>query len=198
MALAGKIAAALGHVLVAPVVAYVPEGSITPPTEHMCFPGTITVSDEVFEGVLESAARSFKLHGFTDIVLIGDHGGYQKDLGIVAARLNADWSKTPVRAHFIPEYYTSSLSAFASELIAHGARPSEIGTHAGLADTSLMLALDPKLVRKERLGVETTVSGADGIYGGDPSRSSVEFGQLGVDIIVANTVEAIRKATTRH
>ena len=41
-ALAGKIAQALGNALVAPVVAYVPEGSIEPPTAHMRFPGTIT------------------------------------------------------------------------------------------------------------------------------------------------------------
>ena len=43
--LAGKIAAALGHAVVAPVLAYVPEGRITPPTAHMRYPGTITISD---------------------------------------------------------------------------------------------------------------------------------------------------------
>ena len=64
-----KIAHALGNALVAPVVAYVPEGSIDPPTAHMRFPGTITVPDAAFEQVLESAARSFRLHGFRDIVL---------------------------------------------------------------------------------------------------------------------------------
>src|SRR5260221_8620060 len=79
-ALAGKIAEALGNAMVAPVIAYVPEGNINPPTEHMRFPGTITVSDQAFEQVLEQAARSFKLHGFRDIVLIGDHGGYQADM----------------------------------------------------------------------------------------------------------------------
>src|SRR5664279_759139 len=79
-ALAEKIARALGNALVAPVVAYVPEGNLSPPTEHMRFPGTITIPDKVFEQVLESAARSFKLHGFRDVVFLGDHGGYQKDL----------------------------------------------------------------------------------------------------------------------
>src|SRR5947199_5283279 len=59
--LAGKIATALGNALVAPVLAYVPEGSIEPPTEHMRFPGTITVPQDAFEKVIESAARSFKL-----------------------------------------------------------------------------------------------------------------------------------------
>src|SRR6185436_14882710 len=40
-ALSAKIAAGVGHTLVAPVVAYVPEGQVNPPTAHMRFPGTI-------------------------------------------------------------------------------------------------------------------------------------------------------------
>ena len=38
---AGEIANQLGDALVAPVVAYVPEGDIDPPTSHMRFAGTI-------------------------------------------------------------------------------------------------------------------------------------------------------------
>src|SRR6185437_8326776 len=41
--LATRIAEGLGNALVAPVIAYVPEGSYAPPTSHMRFPGTITV-----------------------------------------------------------------------------------------------------------------------------------------------------------
>src|SRR5438067_118604 len=85
--LAEKIALALGDALVAPVMAYVPEGSIDPPAAHMRFPGTISVPDRTFESVLESTARSFKRHGFRDIVFIGDHGSYQKNEQNVAARL---------------------------------------------------------------------------------------------------------------
>src|SRR5438270_8664428 len=82
--LAERIALALGNALVAPVVAYVPEGGIDPPTSHMRFPGTISVPERAFEAVLESAARSFKRHGFRDIVFIGDHSGYQKNEQAVA------------------------------------------------------------------------------------------------------------------
>ena len=77
--LSERIAIALGDALVAPVIAYVPEGSISPPSGHMRFPGTISVPEAAFEAILESAARSFKLHGFKDIVFLGDHGGYQAD-----------------------------------------------------------------------------------------------------------------------
>jgi len=196
--LAERIAVGLGNALVAPVLAYVPEGSISPPTEHMKFPGTVTVSDKTFEDVLESAARSFKLAGFTDIVLIGDHGGYQKDLGIVADRLNKEWAATPVRAHFIAEYYRSTLGEYAKALISHGARESDIGTHAALADTSLMLAVEPGLVRSAQLGSGKAPSPADGVYGGDPAKASAQLGLLGVDLIVRNSIEAIHKATLRH
>ena len=49
---------ALGNALVAPVIAYVPEGGVSPPTEHMRFPGTITIPDETFEKVLDFHVRT--------------------------------------------------------------------------------------------------------------------------------------------
>src|SRR5262249_34203842 len=85
--LSEKIARTLGNGLVAPVIAYVPEGKLTPPSGHMRFPGTITVPDETFRQVLEYAARSFKLHGVKDIVFLGDHGSTQADQRTVGARL---------------------------------------------------------------------------------------------------------------
>jgi creatinine amidohydrolase len=190
--LAQKIAARLGNALVAPVIAYVPEGTINPPTGHMNFPGTITVSDQVFEQVLESAAQSFKLHGFKTIVLIGDHGGYQSDLSAVAGRLNAEWKNTPVRAFAALQYYKITEQGYVQKLLAAGVKPSEIGTHAGLADTSLSLALDPSLVRMGRIAGGKKLGASDGVYGGDPTNASAALGQLGVDLIVDGTTEAIR------
>jgi creatinine amidohydrolase len=190
--LAEKIAERLGNALVAPVIAYVPEGSIDPPTAHMKFPGTITISDKVFEALLESAARSFKLHGFKTIVLIGDHGGYQADESAVADRLNAEWKKTPVRVFADLDYYRITQGPYVDKLLSAGAKHSEIGSHAGLADTSLMLAVDPSMVRKDRLAAAPKFTAADGVYGGDPTRSSAEFGQLGIDLIVNGTTDAIR------
>src|SRR3954453_12941770 len=84
--LAGRIATGLGNALVAPVLPYVPEGTIDPPTAHMRFPGTITTPQNAFDKVLEYAARSLARHGSRDIVFIGDHGSFQKDISLVAAR----------------------------------------------------------------------------------------------------------------
>jgi creatinine amidohydrolase/Fe(II)-dependent formamide hydrolase-like protein len=191
-ALSEKIARALGNALVAPVIAYVPEGSVTPPTEHMRFPGTITIPDEAFEKVLEYAARSFRLHGFRDIVFLGDHGGYQKDDKLVADRLNKEWAATPVRVHAVAEYYRVTQTEYVQALRSRGYSQEEIGTHAGVADTSLMLAVEPSMVRADRLASAPKPEAADGLYG-DPRRSSAELGQIGVDVIVTQTVAAIRK-----
>jgi creatinine amidohydrolase len=192
--LAGRIAAQLGNALVAPVVAYVPEGPVDAPGGHMKFPGTITVSADAFRSVLESAARSFRRAGFRDVVLIGDHGGYQGELAAVAATLNREWAATPARAHFIAEYYRAGVEPYAQVLREHGLTDAQIGLHAGAADTSLMLAVDPRLVRSDRLAA-APVAG-DGTAG-DPRPSTAALGQLGVDLIVARSVNAIRHAVVR-
>src|SRR5688572_32920703 len=44
--LAERIATQLGNTLVAPVLAYVPEGRVSPPGGHMRFPGTVSVPDD--------------------------------------------------------------------------------------------------------------------------------------------------------
>jgi creatinine amidohydrolase len=193
--LSEKIARSLGDALVAPVIAYVPEGNLDPPTAHMRFPGTITIPEEAFDKTLEYAARSFKLAGFHNIVFLGDHGGYQKDEKRVADRLDKEWVAQPVHVLAVEEYYHASESGFGQLLRSKGYPEQEVGLHAGLADTSLMLAIDPRLVRTDRLqSGEPSGSGVNG----DPRHSSAELGQFGVDLIVAQTVEAIRKAVAHH
>jgi creatinine amidohydrolase len=195
--LSERIAVSLGNALVAPVIAYVPEGAISPPSGHMRFPGTISVPEAAFEAILESAARSFKQHGFKDIVFLGDHGGYQANEKNVANKLNREWASSNARAHAVTQYYDAAQIAFAQILKDHGFTPSEIGAHAGLSDTSLMLALDPSLVRENRLSDGSKFGSADGVYG-DPSKASAKLGSLGVDAIVSQTAAAIKSAVSQR
>lgn len=127
--LASDLARRLGNALVAPVVAYVPEGSIDPPTGHMRGAGTITIPTDAFEKTLESAAQSFLKHGFSAVVLLGDHGGYQASLNRVAARMNRRGVRPVV---VVPKEYYHDME------------------HAGAEDTALTLAIDPQLVRDAR------------------------------------------------
>lgn len=192
--LAERIAGKLGNAIVAPVIAYVPEGSIEPPVAHMRWPGTISISDAAFEQMLEGAARSFRRHGFRDIVLLGDHGGYQKQMEHVAAKLNREWAAgSPAKVHALTEYYRVTQNEYVAALAARGFTKAEIGNHAGLADTSLALAVDPSLVRSP-VAKPGTGDGADG----DPSRASADLGRLGIDRIVETTAGVIRERTARR
>jgi creatinine amidohydrolase/Fe(II)-dependent formamide hydrolase-like protein len=194
--LAERIAVKLGNAIVAPVVAYVPEGTVDPPTQHMRFPGTITIPESAFEKTLESAARSFRRHGFRDIVFLGDHGGYSRSVKRVADRLNAEWKAAPQRAHAIEEYYHAADRGFAKALTDRGFSAAQIGTHGGLADTALALDVDPRLVRGHRPSpagkrVETGVDG-------DPSLATAELGRIGNSFIVDDTSAAIARAVARR
>ena len=183
-ALSERIARVLGNALVGPVIAYVPEGGLSPPTGHMRFPGTITVPEDVFRRSLESAARSVRLHGFRNVVFLGDHGSTQAGEKAVAAKLNREWATT-ARAHAVEEYYLAATVGFRELLRARGYRPEELGEHAAV------------LVRKDP-PADAQVAGAGTGVDGDPRRASAELGALGVDLIVTRTVAAIKASTDRH
>jgi creatinine amidohydrolase/Fe(II)-dependent formamide hydrolase-like protein len=196
-ALSATIARTLGGTLVAPVLAYVPEGGLAPPTGHMRYPGTITLPEPQFQGVLESAARSFAVHGFRDVVLLGDSGGNQAGQEAVARRLNRAWSATPTRVHAIDAYYRASTAGARALLQSRGYQDSDLGSHAGALDTSLTLAVDPGLVRPERLRATRDPRAWEGADG-DPSRASAELGRIAIEAIVAQSVEAIRRSLAQR
>lgn len=190
-ALSARIAARLGQTLVAPVMAYVPEGRVFPPQGHMRFPGTISVPEDAFEAVLAGAARSLRQHGFLDIVLVGDSGNYQRQLKALAARLNREWAGSPARAHYVAAYYEAGTAGFAQALRGRGLSDGQVGTHAGVADTSLLMAVDESRVRVDRLG--DTAHASSGVTG-QPALSSVALGRIGADLVVEKSVAAIRQS----
>lgn len=196
--LAARIAERLGNAVVAPVIAYVPEGTIRPPAAHMRFPGTISIPERTFESLLEATARSFKQHGFRHVVFLGDHGGYQRNEERVAARLDREWATdSACRVHALPDFYQVTQTGYVAALERRGLTPREIGTHAGLADTALALAADPKLVRTGMLERAARSGEREGVAG-DPRRATAELGQLGLEQIVEASVAAIREMTTRQ
>jgi creatinine amidohydrolase len=195
--LAARVAEKLGNAVVAPVIAYVPEGAVSPPVAHMRYPGTISIPDAAFEAMLEGTARSFRQHGFRDVVFLGDHGGYLKNLERVAAKLDREWAGQPgCKVHALLDYYRSTQTTYVDALKGRGYGDAEIGTHAGLADTSLALAIDPALVRQQGLA-QSRYGSADGVAG-DPRKSSAELGQLGIDAVVAVSVRQIQALAAAH
>jgi creatinine amidohydrolase len=188
--LAGRIAQRLGNAVVAPTIAYVPEGSIAPPAGHMRFAGTVSIPDAVFESMLEATARSFCQHGVRDVFFLGDHGGYQKNEEKAAARVNRSQG---CRVHALLGYYDATQTAYVAELKRRGFGDAEIGLHAGLADTALSLAIDPALVRQDQMAAGANAGRAGGVLG-DPRRASAALGQPGVDMVISASVAAIRAA----
>jgi creatinine amidohydrolase len=107
------IARAIGDALIAPIVAFVPEGSIEPPDGQMAYAGTISVEDATFGALLTDICRSYKAHGFTDIVLLGDSGENQDGMERVAKALNQRWASDAARVHFLREYYLEDQWSYA-------------------------------------------------------------------------------------
>ena len=79
-------------------------------------------------------------------------------------------------------------------LKARGHPGPELGRHAGLTDTALMLAVDARLVRRGRLRPGTAADGVDG----DPTRATAELGRPAAELIVSRTVDAVRKSITHR
>jgi mycofactocin system creatininase family protein len=119
VALAARLAAGRGDVLVAPPVGYGSSG------EHAGFAGTISIGQQALELMLVELGRS-ALETFTHLLLISAHGGNAGPAGRAAARLRAESRDVLL--------WTPG-----------GARPggSPQDAHAGRTETALQLALDP-------------------------------------------------------
>ncbi len=192
-ATAEAIARKLGNALVAPVVAFVPEGNIDPPTEHMKYPGTISLTEETYERLLTDICACFRTHGFAHIVLIGDSGGNQKGMKDVADRLNAQWAGGKSRVHFIPEYY--DYPAVERWLAQQGIKQVAEGLHDDFAITAIMMTVDPNTVRyKQRVAAKKASINGIRI---EPAEQAIAWGKKIVDFRADATVQAIRRAMSK-
>jgi len=189
---AGDIARKLGDALVTPVIAYVPAGRIDPPEGHMQFPGTLSVSDRTFASLLEDTARSLKQHGFQLICFIGDQGGSQDIQEQVAGRLTEEWHNSGVRVLQVSDYYYRNGQEQWGESI--GLKTPHPGAHAGLADTSELMALDPLGVRGGLRGAHSEHDYKTTGAMGDSSLASATLGRRFLSLKINAAVRQIRNA----
>jgi creatinine amidohydrolase/Fe(II)-dependent formamide hydrolase-like protein len=187
---AKRIAHALGNTLVAPVIAYVPEGRIAPPQGHMRFAGTISVSEPVFAAVLEATARSLRAHGFRTIFLLGDSGGNQRAQAKVARRLSRRWRREGVRVVHVGDYYAANGQV--AWLRAAGETPATIGGHAGIRETSELLAIHPGGIRTGLLKPGAMPRLKQPGHDGDPSRASAARGRKLIQLKIAAALKQMR------
>jgi creatinine amidohydrolase/Fe(II)-dependent formamide hydrolase-like protein len=184
------IARKLGNALVAPIVPFVPEGDIDPPTSHMKYPGTISLSEDTYEKLLTDICACFRTHGFAHVVMIGDSGGNQEGMKAVAARLTEKWKGGKTRVYFIPEYY--DYPGVTKWLGEQGIKQVPEGLHDDFAITAIMMTVDPTTVRmKQRIAADKfRINGVDLA----PAAKTIEWGKKIVDFRAETTVKAIRKA----
>ncbi len=189
-----EIARQLGNTLCAPVVKFVPEGSIDPPSGAMRFPGSISLKDETYRALLDDIASSLKQHGFKNIVLIGDSGGNQAGMETVARELNSRWSGSGVSAHFVREYYHPGWEAteqYTEEVLGVAETKSD-GYHDDIWVNAMMMVADPETVRYQQR-VKAGLASINGVAI-TPLNETVELGRKMMEFRAALTADAIRKS----
>jgi len=118
VALARRLAADRSHMVVGPAVPFGASG------EHADFPGTLLLGHDVLADVLMELVRSAR-RSFTGVVVVSAHGGNHQGLAEVARRCAHDGEDVVIWSTSVPGG----------------------DAHAGRTETSLLLAIDPGLVR---------------------------------------------------
>jgi len=204
------IARAIPNALIAPIVKFVPEGRIEPTKGgHMRYPGTISLEPATFEALLSDICRSFKAHGFTDIILIGDSGGNQTGMRNVADTLNKRWAAAndSTRIHYLAEYYTEdrwsydflkTLGITQIDSTPGRQRDARVDTRNGMHDDiyyeAQIAVQDPRLIRADqrRKAGLLTLHGVNE----EPIERTIEIGKKLADYragITARAFEASRQ-----
>ena len=187
------IARKLGNALVAPIIAFVPEGNIDPPSGMMRYPGTISLQEDTYKRLLTDIASCFRTHGFEHIILIGDSGGNQAGMKEVAETLAARWQEGKTTIHYIPEYY--DYPGLTKWLESQGIHEVDEGLHDDFGISAMVMTVNPDHVRiRQRIAKgKATINGVP-LY---PVEKAVEMGRRCVDYRAEVTVAAILKALSR-
>ena len=151
------IAEKLGNAIAAPVLPFSPNEA------NAALPGTIGLTGPIFAAINERVAEQMIKNGFKNIVLMGDHGGGQKELGEVAKSLDQKYSAQGIHVIYCDEVYSKANGDFDKWLAANN---YPLSSHAGIPDTSEMLYLggDKGWVRKDLIATAV----------GDPVRKQGE------------------------
>jgi len=111
-------------------------------TEHIHYPGTLTLPTDValrsWMALGESVART----GIRKLVMVTSHGGNSAAMGLVAQDLRAQHGLLAV---------TTSWSRFGAPEGLFSAEELRHGIHGGAVETSIMLARYPQHVRSEAI-----------------------------------------------
>lgn len=148
---ADRLAKRLGQTYVAPVVPYVPNGAIDPPSGHMQFVGSFSITEAAYRAYLLDIARSAIHQGFKTLLFMHAHGLSAESEHRVADEINTTLPIAGVRAIVLDAYYDET--ELRQELDRWGLTEPWVGHHAGLIDTSELEAIDPESIWIRSLGL---------------------------------------------
>jgi creatinine amidohydrolase len=188
------IARKLENTLVAPVIPFVPEGDLDPPAGHMKYAGTLSLTEVTYRALLREICACYRVHGFSQILLIGDSYENQEGMKAVAEQLDAQWAGGRARVFYIPEYYNQQATS--RWLAEQGIRQEPEWLHDDFVTTATLMTVNPALVRtRERLA-----AGRFQINGIDltPVANTIAWGRKIVDYRATLTVNAIRQRLARE
>lgn len=192
------IARELGNAIAAPVLPYSPNRA------NPELPGTIGLTEDTYRRVNLEVAESLIANGFRNVVIMGDHGGGQKQLAELAAELDAKYSPQGIRVVYCDDVYKKSNDDFNAHIASLGLSP---GGHASINDTSEMMYLEPApnaWVRRDQLPnafgtqrrrdapPDPDAPPPNGVNG-DGRRAAPEIGKIGYELHVSQAVAQIKK-----
>ena len=122
---------------------------------------------------------------------MGDHGGSQAAQAAIAAKLNAEWAGQGITVLQVADYYDDAAQI--QYLQANGETAATIGDHAGILDTSELLAVHPQGVDFSRLAALPRNPEPTGASG-DPTRTSAARGRALLEIRIDAAIRQIRAA----
>jgi len=131
-------------------------------SEHLAFPGTLSLGPETLAAVLADLAASLARHGFRHVTVFSAHGGNARLLREVAPALARAAGDAAV--HVLGG--AGAGPALLAEAARAGVSPAAAGQHAGELETSMLLALAPGDVRTARAepGPETLPADPDSLF----------------------------------
>jgi creatinine amidohydrolase/Fe(II)-dependent formamide hydrolase-like protein len=193
------IAEKLGNAIAAPVMPFSVNNA------NAALPGTIGLTGPLFAALNEQVAEQMIKNGFKSVVLMGDHGGGQKELADVAKKLDEKYAPQGIHVVFCGEVYAKANGDFDKWLAAKG---YPVSSHAGIPDTSEMLYLgsDKGWVRKELVATalgdpmrqpgearDPNAKRVNNGISGDARRSTSELGKKIFDMKVEYAVTEIHR-----
>src|SRR5947208_3280376 len=133
-----EIARKLGNALVAPVLPIAV--SATGLRENTTQPGGVQMPADVYKAVQIAEIESMAMNGFTDIFVMGDHGGGQPQMREAADEEDKKLEPKGVRVYYIADFYQKTHDDVDLYMYEH---KLPIGGHGAMMETSEMLYWEP-------------------------------------------------------